>query len=62
MNTTSDPPAEDDALWNYYTDKFNFTVDWVPLQYAERFDKLRIWICLLYTSCWRPWAWKSTTS
>ena len=44
MNTTSDPPAEDDALWNYYTDKFNFTVDWVPLQYAERFDKLRIWI------------------
>lgn len=44
MNTTSDPPAEDDALWNYYTDKFNFTVDWVPLQYSERFDKLRIWI------------------
>lgn len=44
MNTTSDPPAEGDALWNYYTDKFNFTVDWVPLQYAERFDKLRIWI------------------
>ena len=44
MNTTSDPPAEDDALLNYYTDKFNFTVDWVPLQYAERFDKLRIWI------------------
>ncbi len=44
MNTTSAPPAEDDALWNYYTDKFNFTVDWVPLQYAERFDKLRIWI------------------
>lgn len=44
MNTTSDPPSEDDPLWNYYTDKFNFTVDWVPLQYSERFDKLRIWI------------------
>lgn len=44
MNTTSDPPSEDDPLWNYYTDKFNFSVDWVPLQYAERFDKLRIWI------------------
>lgn len=44
MNTTSNPPAEDDALWNYYTDKFNFSVDWVPLQYSERFDKLRIWI------------------
>lgn len=44
MNTTSDPPAEDDPLWNYYTEKFNFSVDWVPLQYSERFDKLRIWI------------------
>lgn len=44
MNTTSDPPAADDALWQFYTDKFNFDVEWIPLQYSERFDKLRIWI------------------
>lgn len=44
MNTTSDPPAADDALWQYYTDQFNFDVEWIPLQYSERFDKLRIWI------------------
>lgn len=44
MNTTSNPPTDDDELWNYYTDKFNLSVDWIPLQYSERFDKLRIWI------------------
>ena len=27
MNTTSDPPAADDALWQFYTDKFNFDVE-----------------------------------
>ena len=44
MNTTSNPPTENDALWKYYTEKFNFDVNWIPLQYSERFDKLRIWI------------------
>jgi len=44
MNTTSDPPSAEDPRWKMYTEKFNFNVDWIPLQYSERFDKLRIWI------------------
>jgi len=44
MNTTAEPPSAEDARWNDYTKKFNFSVDWVPLQYSERFEKLRIWL------------------
>ena len=44
MNTTADPPGAEDVRWNAYMEKFNFRVDWIPLQYSERFEKLRIWL------------------
>lgn len=33
-----------DALWQYFTDKFNVTIELIPMSFNERHEKARIWV------------------
>ncbi len=33
-----------DALWDYFADKFNVTIELIPMSFNERHEKARIWV------------------
>lgn len=34
----------DDALWDFFTEKFNVTIEPIPMSFNERHEKARIWV------------------